>query len=245
MAALAIPSGWVVDGEVVVMSSEGRPDFSLLQSGDGPHTLVVFDLLEADRQSVVGEPLERRRELLAQAGLPSEVVISDQIRGTGRAFHEAAAALGLEGTVAKRAGSTYTPGKRSPHWRKIAHRRRIRTVVGGWLPGDGGRSKTFGSLLVGLWRGDGLAWIGAVGSGFSELQLAPLRTALSELSRDVPPFSDTRGIPRGARWVEPVMVVSVEYKELTRDRHLRAPVFKGIDDAPASAVTWESELGAG
>jgi bifunctional non-homologous end joining protein LigD len=242
VAALALPPGWVVDGEVVTMGPDGTPDFSLLQAGAGPHTFVAFDVLEAAERPVFDEPLERRRDLLARAGLPSEVVISDQVRGRGRAFHEAAVAHGLEGTVAKRAGSPYTPGKRSPHWRKIAHRRRVRAVVGGWLPGDGGRSKTFGSLLVGLWDGGTLRWIGAVGSGFTDRQLGPLRDAMAELERADSPFAHSTDIPKGARWVEPVIVVSVEYKELTRDRHLRAPVFKGIDDTSAAAVTWESEL---
>ncbi|CAN5895414.1 non-homologous end-joining DNA ligase [soil metagenome] len=242
VAALAIPTGWVVDGEVVVMGADGTPDFSLLQTGAGPHTFVAFDVLEASGRPVIDQPLERRRELLADAGLPPEVVISDQVRGTGQAFHEAAVSLGLEGTLAKRAGSTYTPGRRSPHWRKIAHRRRIRAVVGGWLPGEGGRSGTFGSLLVGLWEGSVLRWIGAVGSGFTDRELAPLRTTLGELERGESAFAESKGIPKGARWVEPVIVVVVEFKELTRERHLRAPVFKGIDDTVASAVTWDSEL---
>ena len=54
--------------------------------------------------------------------------------------------------MAKRLGSTYVPGKRSPNWRKVKNRRRVEVVIGGFTRGDGNRTGTFGSLLVGRWR---------------------------------------------------------------------------------------------
>ena len=240
VASLHLPDGWVFDGEVVVFDESGRSDFSLLQAGRSA-TYVVFDVLESPAGPVIGEPLEERWLLLAGSGMPTQVVINSPVKGSGLAFADATEAQGLEGLVAKRSGSPYLPGRRSPDWRKIAHRRRIRAVVGGWLPGEGGRSGSFGSLLVGLWASDGLRWVGAVGSGFSDAQLGPVRRALGELERPTPVFTSTAGIPRGARWVDPGIVIEIEFKEWTRDDHLRAPVFKGVEKVPPDEVTWESE----
>lgn len=241
LASLSLPAGWVIDGEVVAFGDDGRPSFSLLQAGEvAPHYLV-FDVLEARGRPLLGEPLERRRQALESLDLPAGVVMVDVTRSDGIALHRVAVAHGLEGTVAKRSGSTYLPGRRSPDWRKIAHRTKLKAVVGGWLPGEGARASTFGSLLVGLWAGEELRWVGAVGSGFSDHQLPLIQRTLAGLERPAAPFVDTATIPRGARWVDPVVVVVVEYKEWTRDLRLRAPVFKGIDDTPAAEVTWEGE----
>lgn len=239
IASLALPEGWMLDGEIVVFDDEGRSNFSLLQEGR-PANYVVFDALVSPDGTLIDRPLEERRERLGELDLPDAVVAPEPMRGHGEALYAAARDRGLEGIVAKRSGSVYQPGRRSPDWRKVAARRHLRAVVGGWMPGDGGRRSTFGSLLVGLWDDDRLRWIGAVGSGFSDRALSEMVEVLQGLERPSPPFVETSTIPRGARWVEPVMVVSVEFKEWTRDLRLRAPVFKGIEPT-ASRVSWEEE----
>ncbi len=239
IAALDLPEGWVLDGEVVVLDADGRPDFSLLQAGGSP-TFVVFDVLAGPGGELIGQPLEERRARLESLGLAPPIVVAEPVPEHGRALFEAIVARGLEGVVAKRRGSTYSPGRRSSDWRKIAARRHLRAAVGGWLPGEGARSATFGSLLVGLWDGDSLRWVGAVGSGFSDAQLQPIHEALAGLERSTAPFVSTAGIPRGARWAEPGITVRVEYKEWTRDGRLRAPVFKGVEP-PGETARWSEE----
>lgn len=239
IAALDLPAGWMIDGEIVVFDEEGRPDFSLLQEGR-PANYVAFDVLVSPEGPLIERPLEDRRRHLTGLDLPEAVVVPEPIRGNGTALYRAVGDRGLEGIVAKRAGSAYLPGRRSADWRKVAARHRLRAVVGGWMPGDGGRRSTFGSLLVGLWEGERLRWIGAVGSGFTDRTLAQLGRALQSMERPSPPFAGAGSIPRGARWVEPAMVVSVEYKEWTRELRLRAPVFKGIEPAGTPAL-WEEE----
>ena len=71
------------------------------------------------------------------------------VEGEGKAFTAAAKELGLEGVVAKRKGSKYLPGRRSDTWRKIKLTNTQDCVILGWTPGQGGRSATFGALLVG------------------------------------------------------------------------------------------------
>jgi bifunctional non-homologous end joining protein LigD len=149
----------------------------------------------------------------------------------------------MEGIVAKRLGSRYQPGRRSDVWQKISVRHTLRAVVGGYLQGDGGRSSTFGSVLVGLYEPHGLRWIGAVGSGFNDRSLQAFHDALTQIERDTSPFSNDVVVPgvAGPTWVEPAIVINVEYKEWTHDDHLRAPVYKGIELADPETVTWAEE----
>jgi bifunctional non-homologous end joining protein LigD len=248
----SLPRPTTIDGEIVAFGEAGIPSFQLLQQRMNltgraavaatekvPVTMVAFDLLY-DGESLLGRPIEERWDRLREI-VPPQMVVADPVRAAGIAIYEAVGERGLEGVVAKRAGSRYTPGRRSDDWRKIVHRRSGRFVVGGFLPGGGGRGATFGSLALGLFEGDRLDYVGSVGSGFDGSALRVLRGGLDDLGRDTSPFADTSVIPSDVKWVEPALVAVVEYKEWTPDRHLRAPVFKGLTVEPVETVTWEEE----
>jgi bifunctional non-homologous end joining protein LigD len=252
LSSLPIPDGIAVDGEVVAFDDAGRPSFSNLQQrtgfggrGTGARVgvnFVAFDLLHQG-DSLVTLPYEERVGRLLALGLPSPIVVPEPTPEHGVALFEVARAQRLEGIVGKRLGSTYLPGRRSPDWRKVAVTKRLRAVVGGYLPGEGGRSSTFGSLLVGLNDEHGLRWIGAVGSGFDDPTLRAFATHLHQIERPNNPFYNKVVLPRPVEpvWVEPGIVVDVEYKEWTHDLHLRAPVYKGIEIADPDTVTWVEE----
>lgn len=250
LSQVPIPEGVVVDGEVVAFDSEGRPSFSLLQKRTGfggadtradvGVNLVVFDLLFRG-VDVTRTQYEERRRLLAELELPSPIVVPEPTPEHGTVLFEAVQAQGLEGIVGKRLGSVYVQGRRSPDWRKISIRRSLRAVVGGYLPGERSRASTFGSILVGLWDGPDLRWVAAVGSGFDEPSLQAIKEALQDLERPTSPFINNVAVPQTPVWVEPGIVVSVEYKEWTHDFHLRAPVYKGVELADPETVTWDEE----
>ncbi|HEY6627848.1 MAG TPA: DNA ligase [Acidimicrobiia bacterium] len=252
LAGLPIPDGVALDGEVVAFDEDGRPSFSNLQQrtgfgGKGTRAdvgvnLVVFDVLFAG-EPIIGEPYEERRAQLERLALPAPIVVPEPLPEHGLSLFAAAEGQGLEGIVAKRAGSPYLPGRRSPDWRKVAIRRRLRAVVGGYVPGERSRASTFGSILVGLNDDQGLRWIAAVGSGFDDQALDAFSRALRELERPTKPFYNEVLVPnpRPPVWVEPGIVVDVEFKEWTHDLHLRAPVYKGIEIADPDSVTWAEE----
>jgi bifunctional non-homologous end joining protein LigD len=209
-------------------------------AGKVPTTYMVFDLLYNDGD-LSDRPLEERRNRLLELKLPSPALVGDVVEGEGVAWFEAVKASDLEGMVAKKKGSTYTPGRRSPDWRKVANRHLVRAVVGGYLRGEGNRATTFGSLLVGLRHGNSLRWIGAVGSGFDDRSLVDIRNALDQMERRDPPFENVSEVMGEPVWVEPILVAVIEYKEWTAARRLRAPVFKGFSGDPVNEVTWENE----
>lgn len=248
---LEIPDGVVLDGEIVAFDVDGSPSFSLLQrrtgfggAGTGAAVgvnLVVFDVLFHGAE-VTQLPYEERRALLERLELEPPIIVPDPTPEMGVGLFEAVRDRGIEGIVAKRLGSRYQPGRRSSDWQKISVRRTMRAVVGGYLPGEGGRSSTFGSILVGLYEPQGLRWVGAVGSGFSDSSLLAFHQALRQIERETSPFSNEVVVPGGRPiWVEPGIVVSVEFKEWTMDDHLRAPVYKGVEIADPETVTWAEE----
>jgi len=251
VGSLEIPDGVVVDAEIVAFDGAGRPSFSLLQrrTGFGGHgtgarvgvNLVVFDIL-FHGADVTERPYEERRDLLTRLELDAPIIVPEPTPEAGTGLFTAVTAQGLEGIVAKRLGSTYRPGRRSEDWQKISVRHTLRAVVGGYLPGEGGRSSTFGSILVGLYEPAGLRWVAAVGSGFNDSSLRAFHEALSQLERPTSPFTNDVIVPGGSPvWVEPGIVVKVEYKEWTHDEHLRAPVYKGIEIAEPETITWAAE----
>lgn len=243
----------VLDGEIVALDETGRPSFERLQgrmnlsspalvrsaTEQVPITYVVFDVLH-DGSTVTSESWAERRQRLERVELSGPIVPSDAV-SEARSLWDFVVERDLEGIVAKRVDSPYRPGKRSPDWRKIASFRTVRAVVGGFTPGEGGRGGAFGALLLGLWEGGRLRWIGSVGSGFSDESLVAIRGALDEMRCEVSPFVEEEAMPRPAMWVTPQLVAMVQYRQWTSAGRLRAPSFKGFTDDPVEAVTWAAE----
>lgn len=236
----------VLDAEIVAFD-EGRNSFEALQqrmnlanereikraSQKAPVALVAFDLLWLDGHDVTGLKLEERRDLLRTiVEQDDRLQLITHAEGTGVAFTRIAREHDLEGVVAKRTGSRYHPGRRSPDWRKIKLTNRQDCVILGWTPGRGGRAGTFGALLVGAYDGGRLAWVGQVGTGFSDEMLERLMEVLRPLVAKEP-GSDDRDLARvkGATFVNPVLVCEVEYLEITKSTNkMRAPSFKRLRD---------------
>ncbi len=240
----------IVDGEIVAME-KGRPSFERLQSRINlqnereiarimkliPVTFIAFDLLYLDGKSLIDEPIERRKELLDELVVTNDKTqVSTWVEGAGIALADAARAQKLEGIVAKKLGSTYRPGRRVKDWQKIKVVHEVDVVVGGWTRGEGNRSNSFGALLVGAHAPEGLRFLGAVGTGFSEKAIEKLLPGLQELESEECPFAfDPTGSGgrfgkpiRDPHWVRPELVARVEFRELTSADRFRAPSFKGV-----------------
>jgi bifunctional non-homologous end joining protein LigD len=197
-------------------------------SHDVPVVYVVFDVPYLDGASLVEEPYEVRRATLVDLALdgPAWSVPPNEV-GDGSVTEAVSERFGLEGIVAKRLDSRYEAGRRSGAWLKIKRHRGQELVVGGWLPGQGARGGTIGALLVGYYDDDGtFRYAGRVGTGFSMAELATLEDLLRPLARDASPFSGP-GVPRGARFVAPELVVEVRFTEWTEGGHVRHPVYLG------------------
>ncbi|MET0784177.1 MAG: non-homologous end-joining DNA ligase, partial [Leifsonia flava] len=214
----------VFDGEIVATDAAGRPDFGLLQERMNlvkpgeieaarkrrPVRLFLFDVLELDGEDLTAHSYSTRRAQLAKvidAPRGSPIAVPDAFDGDAESAIEFSRNLGLEGIVAKETGSHYEEGRRSGVWIKIKHLSTQEVVIGGWRTGKGNRAGTFGSLLVGLPTPEGLRYVGRVGSGLRDQDLARVMKRLEPLAQTENPFIS---VPRedavDAHWVAPTLV---------------------------------------
>jgi bifunctional non-homologous end joining protein LigD len=166
------------------------------------------------------------------------------VAGQGKAFFEAAAALDLEGVVAKRRTSAYHE-RRSRDWIKIKTTRTGEFVIAGYTPSSGSR-KYFGALVLGLYgAGDRLVYVGRAGSGFDSKSLKSVFGDLLLRRRETSAFDVVPDENANVQWVEPELVCSVRFNEWTPDGKLRAPVFVSLceDIEPSECVLREEPSG--
>lgn len=224
----------VVDGEVVLLDEAGRSSFERLQNRAqhrGEAHYLAFDLLHLDGRSLLHQPYTERRRRLAEliGDGTRRVQLSTQLGTDAEEALAISAELGLEGVVAKRADSVYQPGRRAHTWVKIKHILTQEVVIIGWLPGENARARSFGALLMAVPDGGGqLTYVGRVGSGFTDKDLADTKLVLSEIEVPSAPVADVPAIDaKHAHWVEPVLVGEVSYGVWTQAGRLRMPVWRG------------------
>jgi bifunctional non-homologous end joining protein LigD len=259
----------VIDGEIVALDANGDPaGFQNLQgrihltsgaaasrprwrrssaspspsSSAAPTAFIAFDLLGEGDEDLRDRPLVERRARLEQLfrspGSPT-LRLSEQVRGDGRDLYERALKRGWEGLIAKLADSPYKSGKRTPDWRKLKIVQEQEFVVGGWTAPRQTRSY-FGALLLGVYEGPDLVYVGHVGTGFNERELARLMALLKTLQIQVCPFKEPPPSNERPHWVRPELVAQVRFTEWTADHKLRHPVYLGLrDDKKAADVTRE------
>lgn len=235
----------VLDGEIVALNATGRTDFTLLSSrhraagatalnGDTAIKLYLFDVLYADGTLLDGAPWERRREILealgSRIGTTRAVEIPPLLPGPAERAVELARERGWEGIVAKERSSRYLSGRRATAWRKQKNFSHIEAVVGGYRTGRGGSDRAISSLLLGLPEERGLRYVGRVGTGFTDTELADLLTELAPSQIRMCPFVGPldRPVASSATWVLPKLVAEVQFMDWTSTGHLRHPSWRGI-----------------
>ncbi len=232
----------VVDGEICSLDAKGRSSFQRLQEAMRKPvglTYVAFDLLYADGADLRSKPLEERKALLERMIRDDGLALySGHVLEKGKALYASARKSKLEGIIGKKRTSTYQE-RRSRDWVKIKTGYEQEFVVGGWTEPKGSR-KGFGALLLGVYQGKSLRFVGSVGTGFSAKLLAELYERLRKLERKSSPFSNEVIANSPAHWVKPELVVEARFSEWTRDGYLRQPAYMGLrPDKEAAEVVAE------
>lgn len=231
----------VLDGEIVVFDKKGLPNFNLLEEREHvedeikikllsklyPAKYIVFDILEVEKKEVTSLPLIERKKLLEKIVEDGENIKKSLYIEDGKKLWKFVKEKNLEGVMAKVKSSPYI-GKRSSYWLKIKTFKSIDCVIAGFTEGKGKRSKTLGALLLGIWIGEKLHYLGRVGTGFDERKLKLLTTLLVKLETNKCPFTDfdePPNIRKISHFTKPKLVAEIKYLELTKELKLRAPVF--------------------
>jgi bifunctional non-homologous end joining protein LigD len=243
VAALPVDS-IVLDGEVVVHDEHNRPSFQRLQKRtqltrasdiaraavEHPAVLYVFDLLALDGWDLRALPLVERKRLLKDV-LPQAGPLryADHIETRGEDMYAAAAELGLEGVVGKRADAPYRGG-RSSDWVKLRRERSADFAIVGYTEPKRGRVG-IGALHLAVLDGKTWRYAGRVGTGLTDRQLRDTRVLLDAKRRARPIFEGRGPLEKsGHTWCEPTLVCEVGYREWTEEALLRLPVFLRFRD---------------
>lgn len=225
----------ILDGEITVLVN-GKPDFSEVQrrailsnkfkikllTEKYPASFTAFDLLYYQEKQVTNLPLMERKKLLSKVVKENRFLsISRYIDEKGIDLYRAAASQELEGVVAKKKDSLYTMGKRSKDWIKFKNLKDDDFVILGYIQ----KENNVVSLILGQYRGNEMLYKGHVTMGISQEEFKQVEKA----KRAKPPFIPPKG-NENAIWIQPDLVCTVKYMEITGNGGLRHPVYKALRD---------------
>jgi bifunctional non-homologous end joining protein LigD len=248
----------VFDGEIVVADKNGISDFGALQNwrseADGELYYYVFDLVWLNGYDFTNVPLFTRKEILRTL-IPKTGIIkfSESFIHSGIEFFKSAKKIGLEGIMAKKSDSFYSPGERTDNWLKIKANKRQEMVIGGFTKNED-TSKSFSSLLVGVFEKKVFTYKGKIGTGFSDTVQKDLLRQFKPLIVKTSPFEKMPDVNKSSRfrpdpphaiatWLKPRLVCEVSFAEMTRDGVMRHPSFEGMrEDKNAKNIIMEKSI---
>lgn len=237
----------ILDGEVVYVNEQGKPDFDALQRVNGqsaPISYYVFDLLWLQGQNVMKQKLLDRKKLLKELVGDQQVIRYSDHFDDGEILFEQIKNIGLEGIVAKLKNSPYIPDDRSKKWLKVTTEKRQEFVIGGWVESE--KRNTFRTLLFGSYENGKLKWKGHVGGGYKDRDMPVILNRLKEIETDESPFDNDVQYSEGRpHWVKPELVANIKFATTTRSGKIRKPaIFLGFreDKRPTQVETETAKL---
>ena len=249
----------VFDGEILVLNNKGVSNFGSLQNwrseADGDLVFYVFDILWYEGKNLMELPLYQRQAILNEV-LPTDddrVRLGKVFKASGVDFFDAAKRMGLEGIIAKKTDSTYATDRRSKEWLKIKVQKRQEVIIAGFTR-NADTSKSFSSLLLGVYEKGKLQYVGKVGTGFSDKLQKTMMEQFKPIIIDKSPFESIPDVNKPSRfrpnppkakatWLKPELVCEVAFAEVTDDGVFRHPSFQGMrEDKKAKEVVREIEV---
>ncbi len=233
---------FILDGEIVCYNERGLPDYRLLMRREQastkheidlranaiPATYVAFDILELNGNPLISEKLVERKKALMNLIKENNHVERILFTEQGEELWDLIKKNNLEGVVAKLKNSYYLPGQRTTDWLKLKNGKSIDVVIMGYIP-TRGNPNSFTSLIIGLYKNNSLIRVGKVDADLDE---ETIRFVMSKLK---PIKTELKG---KIQYVKPLITCEVDYLELTKEKELRAPVFKRLRHKQPEKCTW-------
>lgn len=228
----------ILDGELVSLDKNGKPDFFALQKRSlmtdqlridlsakrNPVQFVAYDILYIDHCQITDMPLmDRKKELSKNIAEGYGLSISRYIEKEGRAFFELAKSQDLEGVVAKKKEGLYYIGKRTREWVKIKVMQDEDLIVCGYKTNDNGGIK---DLILGIYDDSVLIARGSVSLGISKEDEKTILEYAQKNSVNRSWFPKKQNV----HWLKLGLVGTAHYMHQTENGHMRQPVWKGLRD---------------
>jgi len=233
---------FILDGEMIAFD-HAKPSFPEVMKRDSlrtqssiqrgikqvPVTYMVFDVLYHDGIWVTDQSLLHRQSLLRRIVQPNEQVqLVDNFNDPAALLH-LMKQRGMEGIVCKDLNSAYAAGGKDRRWQKIKIFHDLHAVVGGVTF----RAGTVNALLLGVYRGDKLMYIGHAGTGKLSVQdWRDITERIQPLIVQERTFANVPERSKDAVWVKPELVVKVTFMEWTPGGTMRHPSIQAFVDLP-------------
>ncbi|HKG88179.1 MAG TPA: non-homologous end-joining DNA ligase [Nitrososphaeraceae archaeon] len=243
----------ILDGEIVVLNKEGRPDFQSHQrrmnvdsikdieklSHKMPATYYLFDILYIDGRNLQSLSFLERRKNLSDVIVQTmknnnnnRIRISDFVDERGIDIFQRIKSMDLEGIIAKNKYSKYIQGARSTNWLKIKDIKSQDCVVIGYTRGEGNRQRYFGSLILAIYdiQEKELRFAGHTGSGFDFGQLNEIYSKFQQMKIERCPAKYISYTNREPVWIRPELVAEIKFSGWTKEKIMRSPIFLRFRD---------------
>jgi ATP-dependent DNA ligase len=234
----------VLDGEIVAVEPNGRPNFNALQnrkSAKLPIYYVAFDCLHFKGRDLLDKPIEERKQYLADIAKdfikPMQLIFEFGPEVDLDTAITVVRQTKIEGLVAKRLGSKYYPGAESDLWLKQRFNQEGKFFIGGYIPG----SRGMGELLIGEYRDDGkLYFVKRLIAGLNQFNRPEIFKALQDLKTKQVPFVNlperssqhqhavTEEVMSQVQWLRPEQAAEIEFVERTPHGRLRHAAFRRL-----------------
>jgi len=235
---------FILDGEIICYNERGVPDHRLLmrraqatnktqidmRANAIPATFVAFDILQLNATELITEPIEERKKHLRQ--LIKETTHVERIMFTeqGNELWDFIKKTKMEGVMAKKKRSFYLPSQRSKDWLKVKNNKSVDAVITSYVIGKGRVKGSFSALILGLYKNNRIVKVGKVDNGWDD-------ESLNYIMRKLEPLKTKK--EDKIQNVKPELVCEVDYLELTKEKELRAPVYKRLRNKPPKDCTWK------
>lgn len=232
----------VLDGEIVSLNEEGKPDFSRIHLRqmqrselriksilkDYPINYIIFDILFLDNRDLRNKPFHERASILRESVSDCGIISLSEDFDDGESLFEAMKKNNMEGIVSKNIDSSYLEGKHHNQWFKTKIRKQMLTVVGGLQF----KNEMPISLLLGIYTDQGLFYIGNASLGLKQKDLYILRDSINALKSETTPFINLSS-GKEIVWLKPTLTCIASFLERSGNGTLRHPQIAGFSKDPA------------
>ncbi|MCO4294637.1 DNA ligase D [Solitalea sp. MAHUQ-68] len=222
----------ILDGEIVKLNAKGVVDFNALQNFNKKPTgkiyYYVFDLIYLNGHFLTELSLLQRKELLKtfidQLNNPQIVFtpFAKSLKELEKEMH-----ISTEGYLAKQINSKYYLGKRSSEWLKIKNENDDEFLIAGYTEPQN-KNDFIGALLLVEKKGNEITFRGKCGTGWNNEMAQEMRSLLQPLEVSIKPFKESFSNRTKIHYVNPQIMCTVKFTELTPEGRLRHPVLKDI-----------------
>lgn len=217
----------IFDGEIILLNEEGNPDFSSLLERNrlkksekikqlskiNPVIFIVFDILY-ENKDLTNLTLMERKEILSKYSDSDEFIKAKYIDSSGIFLFKEIKKNNLEGIVAKNKNGLYHAGKRTDDFVKIKNIKRDEYIIGGYVVNNQNLS-----IYLGCYKKNKLIFVGKCSLSLNRKEAkiimnhSKANNSFTNLSEEI-------------NFIKPDLSCFIEYTEVTKNGHLRHPVFK-------------------